>query len=52
MDNHHLQSTMIMNDIFRGHTGITLQVTMGIALKGGYVCGRITKEQLYPKGTL
>jgi len=29
MDDHHLQATKIMKEVFRGHTGITPQVTLG-----------------------
>jgi hypothetical protein len=29
MDEHHLQATKIMNEVFEGHTGITPEVTLG-----------------------
>ena len=41
MDDHHLQATKIMKEVFEEHTGITPEVT----LEGGYVCSRIIEEQ-------
>jgi hypothetical protein len=29
MDDHHLQATKIMKEVFEGHTGITPEVTLG-----------------------
>ena len=29
MDEHHLQATKIMKEVFEGHTGITPEVTLG-----------------------